>query len=72
MAPLETKSKTMVTMTKGNCWKMEALKRAKLDAEKGEFISHQAMGEWVISLGTDNELPAPEVDIFKKRKIFNK
>ena len=42
------------------------LKKAKQEADKGEFISHEAMGAWIKSLGTDEELPAPEVDIFKK------
>jgi len=23
------------------------------------------MGEWINSLGTDEELPAPEIDVFK-------
>ena len=48
-----------------NSWKVEALKRAKGEAEKGEFISHQAMGRWIKSLGTDNELQTPEIDVFK-------
>ena len=48
-----------------NSWKVEALKRAKLEAEKGEFISHEAMGAWINSPGTDEELPVPEIDVFK-------
>ena len=48
-----------------NSWKVQALKKAKDDANKGEFISHGAMKAWVDSLGTDNELPDPQVDIFK-------
>ncbi|MFT5278304.1 MAG: RHH-type rel operon transcriptional repressor/antitoxin RelB [Granulosicoccus sp.] len=48
-----------------NGWKVEALKQAKKEAVKGEFISHEAMGNWITSLGTENELPAPEVDILK-------
>lgn len=49
-----------------NSWKVEALKKAKQEADKGEFISHEAMGAWINSLGTDQALSAPEVDIFKK------
>lgn len=48
-----------------NSWKVQALKKARDDANKGEFISHNAMKAWVDSLGTDNELPDPQVDIFK-------
>jgi RHH-type rel operon transcriptional repressor/antitoxin RelB len=58
-------SKAIEEYVERNSWKVEALKRAKTEAEKGEFISHQAMGEWINSLGTDDELPAPSVDVFK-------
>jgi RHH-type rel operon transcriptional repressor/antitoxin RelB len=58
-------SKAIEEYVERNSWKVEALKQAKKEAAKGEFISHDAMGEWINSLGTDNELPAPEVDIFK-------
>ena len=58
-------SKAIEEYVERNRWKVEALKKAKQEAEKGEFISHDAMGAWINSLGTDEELPAPEVDIFK-------
>jgi len=58
-------SKAIEEYVERNGWKVEALKQAKKDASKGEFISHQAMGDWIDSLGSDNELPAPEADIFK-------
>ena len=70
MPSLETKSKTIGEIVERNSWKMEALTRAKLEAAKGEFISHQAMVEWVNSLGTENELPAPDVDIFKTPNVI--
>jgi predicted transcriptional regulator len=44
---------------------VDALKCAKAEAEKGEFISHETMGEWINSLGTNDELSAPSVDVFK-------
>jgi len=50
-------------------WKMQALKRAKLEAKKGEFISHEAMCQWVNSLETERELPAPSVDVYKRTSI---
>lgn len=58
-------SKAIEEYVERNSWKVEALKQAKKEATKGEFISHQAMSDWINSLGTDNELPAPEADIFK-------
>ena len=38
----------------------------KVEAKKGEFISDEAMTAWVLSLGTENELPDPEPDVFVK------
>lgn len=35
-------------------------------AEKGEWISEDAMTAWFSSLGTENELPEPQVDVFLK------
>ena len=47
--------------------RMRMIEESK-DAEKrGEFISHDAVGRWIESLGTDNELPRPEPDIFKNK-----
>ena len=34
------------------------------EADKGEFISSEAMGAWIASLGTGHELAEPEPDIF--------
>ena len=34
------------------------------EADKGVFISGEAMSRWVESWGTDHELPPPEPDIF--------
>lgn len=47
--------------------RMRMIEEAKLSEEKGEFITHAAVGEWIESLGTDNELPIPKPDIFKKK-----
>ena len=59
-------------MDKAKDWKKEALKQAKVEAEKGEFISHEAMKAWIDSLGADNELPAPCIDIFKNKSLSSK
>jgi predicted transcriptional regulator len=37
------------------------------EADTGVFISEEAMTKWFLSLGTDNELPEPEPDIFVNR-----
>jgi predicted transcriptional regulator len=36
------------------------------EADKGVFISSEAMHRWVESWGTENELPPPEPDVFLK------
>jgi len=50
-----------------NAWKAKELHEALAEADKGEFISHEAMTAWADSLGTSNELPPPEPDVFLKR-----
>ncbi len=42
----------------------EALKEAIAEADKGVFISGEAMHRWIESWGTDHELPPPEPDVF--------
>lgn len=46
----------------------ECLTRAEAEADKGVFISEEAMTAWVASWGSDNELPPPEPDIFPDSK----
>ena len=36
------------------------------EADKGVFISSEAMLHWIESWGTENELPPPEPDVFLK------
>ena len=45
-------------------YKRECLQEAIAEADKGIFISEEAMDRWVDSWGTENELPLPEPDIF--------
>ena len=45
-------------------YKRECLREAVAEANKGVFISEEAMDAWVNSWDTDNELPMPEPDIF--------
>jgi hypothetical protein len=42
------------------------LKERIAEADKGVFISAEAVHRWVESWGTENELPPPEPDIFLK------
>ena len=42
----------------------KAIDKALVQADKGVFISQESVETWVDSLGTDNELPPPEPDIF--------
>ena len=36
--------------------------------ESGEWISQEAMEKWLMSWGTENELPPPKPDIFVDKK----
>ena len=43
-----------------------ALAQAVKEAdESGAYISHEKMEAWMLSLGTENELPVPEPDVFR-------
>ncbi len=42
------------------------LKERIAEADKGAFISSEAMHRWIESWGTENELPPPEPDVFLK------
>jgi len=45
--------------------KREAITAAIRQADAGDFISSEAMNEWVDNWGTDNEQPDPKIDITK-------
>ena len=40
------------------------IEAAVVEADKGVFISQEAMARWMDSWDTEHELPAPEPDIF--------
>lgn len=48
-------------------YKKEAIKAAIEKADKGEFISQEAMREWFASLGSDEQLSRPKPDVFLKK-----
>ena len=41
-----------------------AIEEACIEADKGVFVSSEKFEAWVLSRGTENELPMPEPDIF--------
>jgi predicted transcriptional regulator len=43
------------------------IEAAMAEADKGEFVSEEAMTTWFLSIGTAHELPEPEADVFLKR-----
>jgi predicted transcriptional regulator len=45
-----------------------ALEAAVAEADKGEFISEEAMHAWMESWDTENELPPPEPDVFLNKQ----
>ena len=42
----------------------EAIREAVAEADKGIFVSQEAVHRWMDSWDTENELPMPEPDIF--------
>ncbi len=56
---------------KRNAWKAKELQEALLEADKGVFISHDAMISWVDSLGSEKELSPPKPDIFLNKTPWN-
>ncbi len=53
---------------KKNAWRAKELHEAIEEADKGVFISHEAMLAWVDSLGTPEELPPPKPDVRISKK----
>ena len=47
--------------------KAHMIREALEEADKGIFISEEKMTAWFESLGTDQELPEPEPDVFLHR-----
>lgn len=45
-----------------------AIEEALAEADKGVFVSGEAVDRWLTSWGTDSELPPPEPDIFPDEK----
>jgi RHH-type rel operon transcriptional repressor/antitoxin RelB len=54
---------------KKNAWRAKELHEAMKEADKGVFVSHEAMLAWADSLGTDNEIAPPKPDIPRKKVL---
>jgi len=74
MAKREKRSKSfLVEEALQNYVAREEWMVAKMDAafkqadETGEWVSNEAVMKWLESWGTDNELPPPKPDIFRKK-----
>jgi hypothetical protein len=39
---------------------LESIRRGFAELEAGHYIPHEAMKAWLVSLGTERELPSPE------------
>lgn len=48
---------------KKNAWRAQELHEAINEANKGIFVSHEAMVAWADQLGTDGEIVPPKPDI---------
>jgi hypothetical protein len=47
---------------------LAAIDEALAEADKGIFVSGEAVFEWMKSWGTDNVKPFPEPDIFPRKR----
>ena len=45
----------------------QMIREAVTEADKGVFVSEEKVTQWFEALGTENELPRPEPDIFPNR-----
>ena len=50
-----------------NAWRAKELNEAVEAADEGEFISHEAMLNWVAYLGSKGRRAAPKVDVKLRR-----
>jgi len=57
-------NKAIETFLAARAAKRSQIEAALVDAEKGEFISGEALGRWIDSWETEAELPPPEPDVF--------
>ncbi|MBI1866775.1 MAG: ribbon-helix-helix protein, CopG family [Methylocystis sp.] len=61
-------AEALADYVKKNSFKAKELHEALREADKGVFISHTAMLEWVDSLGAGAAIDPPRPDVFPARK----
>jgi predicted transcriptional regulator len=61
-------AEALTDYVKKNAWRAKELHEAIREADKGVFISHEAMLAWADALGTDREVPPPKPDIGPRKK----
>jgi len=57
-------SKAIAEYIERNEWKLKAIQEAKKEANKGVFISQKSVIDWLDTWGSEEELQAPEADVF--------
>ena len=60
-------TKAIESFLDGRAERRRMLEAAVAEADKGVFISSEAMNAWMDSWDTDHELPPPEPDVFLKK-----
>jgi len=60
-------TKAIAEYVKKTEWKLKSIQEAKKEADSGIFVSQEATLDWLDSWGNENELPAPEPDIFPNK-----
>jgi len=60
-------TKAIAEYVKKTEWKLKSIQEAKKEADNGIFVSQEATLDWLDSWGNENELPAPEPDIFPNK-----
>lgn len=60
--------KAIEAMLRSRAEKRAAIRAAVAEADKGAFISQDAMDAWVSSWDTESERPPPEPNLFSKSK----
>ncbi|MEO3997110.1 hypothetical protein [Mesorhizobium sp. CAU 1732] len=62
----DEKHRDYASFLRGSETERRLLKERIAEADKGVFISAEAMHRWIESWGTENELQPPEPDVFLK------
>jgi len=61
--PAQLAVRAIRSMLEAKATKRAAINAALADADRGDFISADAMNAWIDSWDSDNERPAPKADI---------